>query len=252
MRWLVIFGVMICALTTAAQEITIAAAADLQFALQDIAHRYESKTGQHVKLSFGSSGNLFAALQNGAPYDLFFSADTEYAKKLAASGVGAPGTVYEYAVGKLVLWAPNSSSLDVQRGMELLVLPQVHKIAIANPKHAPYGRAAEQALKAAGVYMQVEPKLVLGENISQTAQFAASGNADVGLVSLSLVISPPGKKAVMPGKYWVIPQKLYAPLRQAAVVIKGAHQRSAQRFLDFVKSEEAQKILREYGFGTPQ
>ncbi|MGH9524890.1 MAG: molybdate ABC transporter substrate-binding protein [Terriglobales bacterium] len=252
MRAFAIFLLVISALCTQAQEITVAAAADLQFALNDIALRYEAKTGQQVKLTFGSSGNLFAAIQNGAPYDVFFSADTEYAKKLAASGIAVPDTLYEYAVGRLVLWVPQSSSLDVQRGMALLADAAVHKIAIANPHHAPYGHAAEEALKSAGVYDAVEGKLVLGENISQTAQFARSGNADVGLVSLSLVIAPPGKEASMPGKYWIIPQNLYSPLRQAAVVIKGKNEKAASQFLDFVKSGEGRGILKEYGFEAAQ
>ena len=235
-----------------AQEITVAAAADLQFALKDIAQRYETKTGVQVKMTFGSSGNLFAAIENGAPYDLFFSADTDYAKKLASTGRGMRDTVYEYAVGRLVLWTPKSSALDVQRGMKLLADAHVRKIAIANPRHAPYGRAAVQAMKSAAIYDQVRSKLVLGENISQTAQFVESGNADVGLLSLSLVIAQPGKAAALPGKYWMVPEKLYEPVRQAAVVIKGTHEQAARQFLDFVKSEEGRTVLKQYGFGMLQ
>lgn len=248
MKTLAFIGFLLCGFALSAQEITVAAAADLQYALPEVAHFYEAKTGQHVKLTFGSSGNLFAAIQNGAPYDLFFSADTLYAQKLAETGQGLSPSLYEYAVGQLVLWAPRSSPLDLQRGMELLLQPQVHKIAIANPRHAPYGRAAEEALKSAGIYARVQPKLVLGENISQTAQFVESGNADVGLLSLSLVIAPPGKNAAMPGKYWVVPGKLYQPLRQAAIVIKGAHEESANRFLAFIRSKEGQNVLQQYGF----
>lgn len=249
MKTLAFLGFLLCGLAVLAQEITVAAAADLQYALPEVVQRYETKTGRHVKVTFGSSGNLFAAIENGAPYDLFFSADTQYAQKLAESGNGLPGSLYQYAVGQLVLWAPRSSQLDLQRGMALLAEPQVHKIAIANPRHAPYGRAAEEALKSAGVYDKVEAKLVLGENISQTAQFVESGNADVGLLSMSLVIAPPGKKPAMPGKYWIVPGKLYQPLRQAAIVIKGAHEKSATLFLAFIKSEEGRNILKQYGFG---
>ena len=144
-----------------AQEITVAAAADLNFALKEIAQRYEAKTGTKIKLTFGSSGNFFTAIQNGAPYDVYFSADVEYPKQLEAAGLAEPGTLYEYAVGRLVLWAPEDSPLDLTLGMKLLGDARVRKIAIANPKHAPYGRAAVSAMKAAGVYEKAEPKLVL-------------------------------------------------------------------------------------------
>lgn len=233
---------------SSAQEITVAAAADLQLALRQITKRYESETGSHVRLSFGASGNLVTEIENGAPYDLFFSADVDYARRLVSDNRAVPDTLYEYAVGRLVLWAPANSSLDVQKGLALLTDPRVRKIAIANPKHAPYGRAAEQALAAAGIYDKVKNKLVLGENISQTEQFVSSGNADVGLVSLSLVVTPPGQTPAHAGKYWMVPADLYKPVRQAAVVIKGAHEKAASQFLVFVRSPEARRILKDYGF----
>jgi len=242
--------IMACALLFAslagAQEITIAAAADLNFALRDLAQKYEAKTGTRVKLTFGSSGNLFTAIENGAPYDLFFSADVEYPKRLAAAGRALPETIYEYAVGKLVLWAPKTSPLDVSHGFQVLMDGRVRKIAMANPKHAPYGRAAEQALRSAGVYDLVRNRLVLGENISQTAQFVQSGNADVGLLALSLALSP-----TMAGKYWVMPEKFYEPLRQAAIVVKSSSkQQAAREFLNFIQSEESREVLNRYGFGA--
>ena len=179
----------LCAAGAGAQEITVTAAADLQFALQDVTARFEKQTGAHVKLIFGSSGNFFAQLQNGAPFDLFFSADVGYPQKLEAVGLTEPGTLYRYATGKIVLWVPNGSTLDLKRGLPVLLDPGIHKIAIANPEHAPYGRAAVAALQHEKLYDQVSSKFVLGENISQAASFVVSGSADAGIVasrSLSL------------------------------------------------------------------
>src|SRR5579859_1361427 len=173
-----------------AQEITLAAAADLQFAFPDVAARFQKDTGKSVKLIFGSSGNFFTQIQNGAPFDVFFSADIDYPRKLEAAGLAEPGTLYSYATGKIVLWVPNSSKLDLSRGLQVLLDPSVKKIAIANPQHAPYGRAAEAALQHAGIYDQVASKLVLGENISQTASFVASGGAEAGIIALSLALAP--------------------------------------------------------------
>jgi molybdate transport system substrate-binding protein len=239
---LLLLSSMLCG----AQELTVAAAADLNFALRDIAARYESATGTKVKLTFGSSGNLSTQIENGAPYDLFFSADVDYARKLETSGAAVPGTLYEYAVGKLVLWVPNGSKLDVNRGLAALDSPMVKKIAIANPAHAPYGRAAVAALKNQGIYDRVQDKLVLGENISQTAQFVESGNADAGLLALSLALAPTMKNE---GRYSQIPQSSYPEIRQAVVVLKSAKDKAAaSRFLDFVKSPPAAESLRQYGF----
>ena len=173
-----------------AQEITVAAASDLQFAFHDVGERFEKETGKHVKLIFGSSGNFFAQLQNGAPFDVFFSADIDYPKRLEAAGLTVPGTLYPYAIGRIVLWVPTQSKLDLNRGLQVLVDPSIHKVAIANPEHAPYGRAAVAALRHENIYDQVSAKFVLGENISQTATFVVSGNADIGIVALSLAVAP--------------------------------------------------------------
>lgn len=244
---MVCLAVLLAGLAAAAQEITVAAASDLNFALREVAQKYEAKTGAKIKLTFGSSGNFFNAIRNGAPYDVFFSADVDYPKQLEAAGLTEPGTLYEYAVGRLVLWAPSESPLDVNTGMKLIADPRVRKVAIANPQHAPYGRAAVAAMKSAVVYAQAEPKLVLGENISQTAQFAQTGNADVGLIALSLALSP-----TMQGKYWEVPAQSYPAIRQAAVVIKSSKQKDAARkFLEYVKSDEARRVLKKYGFERP-
>jgi len=238
----------------AAQEITVAAASDLNLALKDIVQRYEARTGARIKLTFGSSGNFFTGIQNGAPYDLFFSADIDYPKQLETAGLTEPRTLYEYARGRLVLWAPEGFLLDVKQGMRLLTDAKVRKIAIANPKHAPYGRAAVAAMRSAGVYDAAEPKLVLGENIAQTFQFVQTGNADLGLVALSLISHPSnhGQGRAPEGKYWIVPATMYPAIRQAAVVIRSSREKdAAKKFLEYVKSGEAKEILEHYGFDKP-
>ena len=232
-----------------AQTITIAAASDLQFAFQDVAARFEKSSGKQVKLIFGSSGNFFAQIQNGAPFDLFFSADLDYAKKLDAAGLAEPGTLYEYATGKIVLWAPQQSPVDLKIGLQVLRDPAIKKIAIANPEHAPYGRAAVAALRHEKLYDQVAGKFVLGENISQTATFVVSGSADIGIVALSLALAPALKDK---GRYAEIPDEDYPPIEQAAVILKSSQQKeTARAFLVFVKSPEIVNLLKTYGFSVP-
>lgn len=232
-----------------AQTITVAAASDLQFAFQDVAARFEKSSGKQVKLIFGSSGNFFAQIQNGAPFDLFFSADVDYAKKLAAAGLAEPGTLYEYATGKIVLWAPQQSPVDLKSGLQVLRDPAIKKIAIANPEHAPYGRAAVAALRHEKLYDQVAGKFVLGENISQTATFVVSGSADIGIVALSLALAPALKDK---GRYAEIPSEDYPPIEQAAVILKSSQQKeTARAFLVFVKSSEILNLLKTYGFAVP-
>jgi molybdate transport system substrate-binding protein len=233
-----------------AQTITVAAAADLQFALQDIAERFQKDTGTTVKVVYGSSGNFFQQIQSGAPFDVFFSANLDFAKKLESAGLAEPGSLYEYAAGKIVLWVPAESKLDLGVGLRSLTNPSVQKIAIANPDHAPYGQAAVSALRAAGVYDQVRSKLVLGENISQAASFVLSGAADTGIIALSLALSPNMKGK---GRYVEIPTGDYPRIRQACVILKtSANKEVAQRFLQFVKSSPVADMLRSYGFAIAE
>jgi molybdate transport system substrate-binding protein len=234
----------------AAQEITVAAAADMNAVLPELAARYTKQTGQVVKLSFGSSGNLANQIRNGAPFDIFFSADEEYPKQLVADGLAVSDSLYRYAVGRLVLWVPNQSALDLQRlGVRALLDTSVKKCAIANPQHAPYGRAAEATLKHFGTYDQVAAKLVLGENIAQAAQFVESGNAQAGLIALSHALAPSMKKK---GRYWPVPLDSYPALNQAVVVIsQSKHQAAARKFLEFVRAPAATSVLEEYGFSLP-
>jgi molybdate transport system substrate-binding protein len=236
-------------LLTVAQEITVAAAADLQFVMQDVAARFEKETGIKVKLSYGSSGNFFAQLENGAPFDMFFSANVDYPKRLESDGFADPGSYYEYAVGRIVLWGRKDSQVDVSSGMQALLDPRVKKIAVANPQHAPYGQAAVAALKAERIYDKVAEKLVLGENISQTASFVVSGAADAGIVALSLAIAPTMKNK---GRYVEIAASEYPPLRQACVILKASQNKEpARRFLQFLQSAATAEAFRHYGFQVP-
>lgn len=231
------------------KEIIVAAAADLSSALKELSDSYEKKTGVQVKLSFGASGALTQQIQNGAPFDVFFSADMDYPRQLIASGHADGATLYQYAVGRLVLWVPADSPLDVEhQGMKVLLDATVKKIAIANPQHAPYGRAAAAALKHAGLYDKVADRLVLGENISQAAQFVESGNAQIGFVALAHAVTTQGK-----GKYWEVPPDSYLPLAQGVVVLSHAtRKKEALEFLEFVKTNAAVEILRKYGFTLPK
>jgi molybdate transport system substrate-binding protein len=232
-------------------ELVIAAAADLSSALQEIGDSYEKKTGVKVKLSFGASGALTQQIQNGAPFDLFFSADMDYPRQLVAAGDADAASLYQYAVGRLVLWVPADSPLDVEHlGMKVLLDPSVKKIAIGNPQHAPYGRAAVAALRHAGLYDQVADRLVLGENISQAAQFVESGNAQVGFVALAHAAAPAMRGK---GKYWEVPAEFYPPLAQGVVVLSHSHhKKEAVAFLDYFKTKEVAELLRKYGFTLPQ
>ncbi|HKN02197.1 MAG TPA: molybdate ABC transporter substrate-binding protein [Candidatus Binataceae bacterium] len=233
-----------------ATELKVAAASDLTFAFKDVAARFQKQTGNNIKLTYGSSGNFFAQIQNGAPFDLFFSADVGYPEKLEAAGLAEPGTIYQYASGKLVMWAPSASKLDLSRGLATLLNPGIRKIAIANPQHAPYGVAAVAAMRHAAVYDQIKSKLVLGENISQTAQFVQSGNADVGIVALSLALAPAMKNN---GRYVEIPAADYPPLIQAGVILKSSRNKElASRFLKFLKQPETVALMERYGFSVPR
>jgi molybdate transport system substrate-binding protein len=237
--------ILICQLC-AAQEITVAAAADLQSAMQDVAGRFERETGKKVKVIFGSSGNFFQQIQNGAPFDMFFSANLDYPKKLEAAGLIENGSYYQYAKGKIVVWVPNDSKLNLSSGLKALLDPNVKKIAIANPLHAPYGQAAVSAMQKEGIYDSAKDKFVLGENISQTASFVVSGSADIGVVALSLALSPNMKDK---GRYKEIPTDEYPPIEQACVILSSSKNKEiAQQFLSYFKSAAVGDLLAGYGF----
>ncbi|HKW57615.1 MAG TPA: molybdate ABC transporter substrate-binding protein [Candidatus Acidoferrum sp.] len=241
------------AFTTAARpqtkEVRIAAAADLKFAMQDLATVFEKQTGITVAVTYGSSGNFFSQLQSGAPFDVFFSADTEYAERLDAAGLGEPGTLSVYAIGRLAVWMPATAGTDLaHRGWNALLDAGVQRVSVANPKHAPYGMAAVAALRRAGIYDRVKAKLIFGEDVSQAAQFVESGNAQAGIIAMSFAVSP----AMRAGEVWEIPANGYPPIKQAAIVMKGSpNRRAARMFLEFVREPRAAEILAKDGFALP-
>src|SRR5271163_2540280 len=241
-------GLSIPQAESADREINVAAAADLSAAMQELAANYEKRTGVVVKVSFGASGALTQQIQNGAPFDAFFSADMDYPRQLIAGGQADGATLYRYAVGQLVLWVPQDSPLDVEhKGIDVLLDPSVKKISIANPQHAPYGRAAAAVLKHYDLFEKLADRLVLGENVSQAAQFVESGNAQAGFVALAHAMAPSmqGK-----GKYWIVPAEAYPPLAQGVVVLSHSqHKHEAAAFAEYVK--ESGDLLRKYGFTLP-
>jgi molybdate transport system substrate-binding protein len=231
----------------AQQPLAVAAASDLQVILPAVATAFERTTGEKVNISFGSSGNFLAQIKNGAPFDVFLSADIEYPRELDREGLAEPGTLLPYATGSLVLWTRTGSGVDVGRGLETLLSDRVRHIAIANPEHAPYGRAAVAALRAAGLYEKVRGKLVLGENVSQAGQFVQSGNADAGLVPLSFAHAP---AASATGQYVAVPSSLYPPIEQAAVVVRASRNKDAARaFLAFLNQPATRALFADAGFG---
>ncbi len=234
----------------AAQELRVAAAADLQFVFQEVSVRFQKETGHAVKLTFGSSGNFFSQIQNGAPFDVFFSADVDYPARLEAAGLVEPGTLSRYATGRIALWVRKGSPIDINQGVQTLADARVRKIAIANPEHAPYGRAAVAALQHEKIYDKVRDRLVLGENIAQAAQFVESSNADFGILALSLVLAPPLKSE---GRYYEIPASFYPAIDQAVVILKSSNQKDiARQFLSFLKHPEIAEFMRSNGLTVPE
>ncbi len=229
--------------------VEVAAAADARFALDELAAQFLRRQGVQVQFTYGSSGQLATQIEQGAPFDLFFSADEQLIRHLGAQGLIVEQTEQIYAIGRIVLWVPHDSPIDPRQGLRVLTNDRIRFIAIANPEHAPYGRAAAQALRASGIWDGVHAKLVLGENISQTLQFVQTGNADVGIIALSLAVP----LLVQPtGRYWLIPASLHDPIRQAAgVVARSPRLEQANAFLAFVIGPEGRQVLRRYGFVLP-
>ncbi|MDQ6960832.1 MAG: molybdate ABC transporter substrate-binding protein [Mariprofundaceae bacterium] len=228
----------------AGEALTVAVAANFYRPMQEIASAYEKQSGNRVRLVSGSTGKLYAQIIQGAPYQIFFAADSRRPALLESQGLIQPGSRFTYATGALVLWSMRDD-LDLKaRGMKTLLDKRVKHIAIANPKTAPYGHAAMQALKAAGMDRMVRAKLVYGENIGQVFLFVRSGNADVGLVAASSTYQAGGRISVAPSDS-------YDPIVQQAVVLRHAPE-TARRFTAFLSSETARKVLRKYGYGVSQ
>jgi molybdate transport system substrate-binding protein len=231
----------------AAERITIAAASDLKNCLDEIAADFrKAHAGDEVEVVYGSSGNFKTQIEQGAPFDLFFSADIAFPRDLLKASL-AVGEVHPYAIGRLVLWSKtiNARALKVAD----LTRADIQKIAIANPQHAPYGKRGEEALRATGVWEKVEGKLVYGENIAQTLQFAESGNAQVGIIALALVLGP---EMAGKGSYSLVPDSLHEPLEQGFVIIKRAADNTlAKAFADYMGSGQTRAVMVRYGFALP-
>jgi molybdate transport system substrate-binding protein len=233
------------------REVRVAAASDLKFALAEVAAGFARvHPNIAVKITYGSSGNFYTQLASEAPFDLFLSADREYPRKLVEQGHAVRDSEFQYAVGRLVVWVPNGSPLDLEKlGIRAAADPGMKKVAIANPRHAPYGRAAEAALKHAGVYDQVKDRLALGENIAQAAQFVESGAADVGLIALSLAMAPTMKDR---GRFWEVPADAFPRIDQCGVELTWAKDKAATKVLcDYLTGEHGRAVLRKYGFRLP-
>ena len=244
---LILFGLTIgliaaCMSRREPTSVHVAVAANFTEAAKEIAQAFEQKSGNRAVLSFGSTGQLFAQITQDAPFEVFLSADEETSRKAAAGGYGLADTLFTYAVGKIVLF---SSTLDLTNGETVLRESKFDKLAIANPATAPYGAAAMEALKSLGLDAQLAGKIVRGNNITQTFQFAETGNAELGFVALSQVV---GKN---PKSMWLVPQSLYSPIRQDAVLLKkGSQNEAARAFVAFLKSPDAIKIIEKYGYAA--
>lgn len=244
MKKLILWAFVFLGHSAFAAEVKVAAAADLKFAMDDIIAQYQkSHAGEKVTAIYGASGKFLSQIKEGAPFDLFFSADTEKAEGVASAGRAA-GKTFPYAKGHLVVWTRNDSSVKLDSELQCLLDSKVQKIAVANPVTAPYGQIAEASLKKANLHDKVKRKLVTGENISQTAQFAESGAAQVGLIAKSLAQSATLKKE---GHFVDVNPSFYPPLIQSGVVLKGANEIAANKFKEFFMSAEGKKILSSYG-----
>jgi molybdate transport system substrate-binding protein len=232
-----------------AQVVRVAAAADLKFALDSLIARFAKEHPTiAVQVTYGSSGSMHAQLRQRAPYDIYLSADIAYPRDLVSRGVGSRRDMFAYATGRLVVWVPNTSTLDVER-LGLRALEGARRIAIANPRHAPYGRAAEAAIRSAGIWDRVGRRLVLGENVAQAAQFVQSGAADAGVIAKSVAVSPEMRRA---GRSWDVPESLHPPIEQGGLILPWAVARDAAvLFQQYLVGRPGRELLSSYGFGPP-
>ena len=228
--------------------LTVSAASDLTYAFGEIGKQFEAETGHKVVFNFGSTGQLTQQIEQGAPVDVFAAANVSFVEDLERQGLILPVTKQMFARGRITLWTRADSPLQIA-SLADLTRPEVRRIAIANPDHAPYGVAARQAMQTAGIWEAVQPKLVLGDNVRQTLQYAETGNVDVAIVALSLSMPATGGT---PGRWTLIPQELYPPIDQALAVIKDTkHEGAARAFATFVNGPQGRQIMRKYGLILP-
>jgi molybdate transport system substrate-binding protein len=245
-------GVLVCACLwlavgiVAAAEIQVAVASNFSRVVGILAARFEATTGHRVAVIPGSTGKHYAQIRNGAPFDLFLAADALHPRRLEERGLAIPGSRFTYAFGRLVLWSPREDYVDDQG--EVLENGEFRHLGIANPGLAPYGRAAREALESLGIWEGLQDRLVRGENIGQAFQFVASGNAELGFVALSQVMTP--EHGLTTGSIWRVPQELYTPIEQQAILVRD--NAAAREFMDFLESAEARLIIRDNGYRSPQ
>ncbi|WP_347357547.1 molybdate ABC transporter substrate-binding protein [Bdellovibrio sp.] len=233
-------ALMLLPVAARAEEVLVAVAANFTSPMEKIAIEFKRDTGHTVSASYGSTGKFYTQIVNGAPFEVLLAADEEHPDKLLSAGFAQSKTDFIYAIGKLVLWSPKSNFVDSQG--EVLSAKNFKHLSIASPKLAPYGAAAEEALQNLGLWKKLEEKLIYGDSISQAHQFVVSGNAEIGMLSLSQVKSAKGS-------LWIVPQNLYRPLRQKAVLLKaGQEKKAAEAFLEFLKSEKARGIIQDFGY----
>lgn len=232
---------------TQIQVLRLAVASNLRFSMDEVATAFEKVSGLKLQISYGASGNLMAQIIAGAPFDLFFSADEAMPKRLIEKGFGERAHYFIYGTGRIVLWLPHNSSIDLETlGMDALLHDDVNQIAIANPRHAPYGFAAIASLKYRGFFDRLEKKLVTGENISHAAMFVRRGGAEIGMLSYALALAEPLQKS---GRYWLIPDTYHPPLHQAGLILtRSQHQAEAKKLIRFIQSGAGLDILKKYGF----
>ena len=246
MKWLGAVLALGLAQGAVADELLAAVAANFTDVATELGKKFQSKTGHTVKFSFGSSGKFVAQIQNGAPFDLFLSADAARPKALEEEGMSVAGSRFVYAVGTLVLWSPSVGYVDGEG--EVLKKGDFAKLAIANPKAAPYGQAAMEMLQKRGLWDALSGKIVQGDSITQTFQFVETRNAQLGFIALSQVM---GMDEAKRGSYWVVPADLYVPIEQQAILLqKGANSTAAKAFLEYLKSDEAKAVIKRYGYGV--
>lgn len=239
-------GLLLCLQPAEAAEVRVAVAANFTTAMKRIAARFEASTGERVVSSFGSTGTLYAQICNGAPFDVFLAADKRRPRLLEENGDAVAGTRFTYAVGRLVLWSARPGYVD-DAGQVLKAGSFAH-LAMANPKTAPYGAAAEQVLKDMGLWQRLQPRLVQGSNVAQTEQFVATGNAELGFVALAQV---KGAADGASGSEWLVPHTLYRPIEQQAVLLKrGRHNAGARAFIAYLKGAQARSVIEKLGYAV--
>lgn len=235
---------LMCAFSAHADEVSVAVAANFTAPMNTIAAEFAKDTGHQAKLAFGSTGKFYAQIKNGAPFQMLLSADDETPVKLEQEGMGVPGSRFTYAIGSLVLWSAKAGYVD-DKG-EVLKHGAFNKIALANPKLAPYGKAAVEVLTGMGLLDQITPKFVQGENIAQTYQFVMTGNAELGFVALSQVMKD---SKITSGSAWIVPGKLHTPIRQDAVILtSGKGNAAAEALMKYLKGDKAKAIIKSYGY----